>query len=54
MVHLNNGIGRFLGLERRMNHVGIETEFMLLEYADKRTSLRSLEPSAPRQQIHWL
>lgn len=35
VVHLNNGIGRFLGLERRPNHVGIETEFMLLEYADK-------------------
>ncbi len=34
VVHLNNGIGRFLGLEKRMNHVGIETEFMILEYAD--------------------
>ncbi|MDP1834508.1 MAG: transcription-repair coupling factor [Chlamydiales bacterium] len=34
VVHLNNGIGRFLGLERRPNHVGIETEFMILEYAE--------------------
>lgn len=34
VVHLNNGIGRFLGLEKRTNHVGVETEFMLLEYAE--------------------
>ncbi len=34
VVHMNNGIGRFLGLERRANHVGVETEFMLLEYAE--------------------
>ena len=34
VVHMNNGIGRFLGIERRPNHLGIETEFMLLEYAE--------------------
>ncbi|NGX41858.1 MAG: Transcription-repair-coupling factor [Chlamydiae bacterium] len=34
VVHLNNGIGRFLGIEKRPNNVGIESEFMLVEYAD--------------------
>ncbi len=34
VVHLNNGIGRFLGLERRPNNAGVDTEFMILEYAD--------------------
>lgn len=34
VVHLNQGIGRFLGLERRPNNLGIDTEYMLLEYAD--------------------
>jgi len=34
VVHLNNGIGRFLGIEKRPNHLGVETEFMLLEYAE--------------------
>ncbi len=33
VVHLNNGIGKYLGTETRPNHEGIETEFMLLEYA---------------------
>lgn len=35
VVHLNNGIGRFLGIEKRANHLGIETEFFLIEYADQ-------------------
>ncbi len=34
VVHINNGIGKFLGLERRPNHVGVETEFYMLEYAE--------------------
>lgn len=34
VVHLNNGIGRYLGVERKPNHLGTETEFFLLEYAD--------------------
>lgn len=34
VVHMHNGIGRFLGVEKRPNHLGIETEFMLLEYAE--------------------
>ncbi|MCH9624955.1 MAG: Transcription-repair-coupling factor [Chlamydiales bacterium] len=33
VVHMNNGIGRYIGIERRQNHLGVETEFMLLEYA---------------------
>lgn len=35
VVHLNNGIGRYLGLEKRPNNIGIETEFFLIEYSDK-------------------
>lgn len=34
VVHMQSGIGRFLGIEKRPNHIGIETEFLLLEYAD--------------------
>lgn len=34
VVHMNNGIGRYLGIERRPNHLGVDTEFMLLEYAE--------------------
>lgn len=34
VVHLNNGIGKFLGLEKRPNHQGSLSEFFILEYAD--------------------
>lgn len=34
VVHLNNGIGRYLGIEKRANHEGIPTEFFQIEYAD--------------------
>ncbi len=34
VVHLNNGIGRFIGLEKKPNNLGIESEFFLLEYAE--------------------
>lgn len=34
VVHMNNGIGRYLGVERRPNHLGQETEFMIIEYAE--------------------
>lgn len=34
VVHMNSGIGRYLGIERRPNHLGVETEFMLIEYAE--------------------
>lgn len=34
VVHADNGIGRFRGIEKKPNHLGIETEFMVLEYAN--------------------
>lgn len=34
VVHLNNGIGRYLGLEKRVNHNGVLSEFFVLEYAE--------------------
>ena len=34
VVHLNNGIGRYLGMEKRANHLGIPSEFFTIEYAD--------------------
>lgn len=35
VVHLNNGIGRFLGLEKRPNNQGIINEYFQIEYAEK-------------------
>lgn len=35
VVHFNNGIGRFLGLEKRPNNVGVLSEYFLIEYADQ-------------------
>ncbi len=35
IVHANNGIGRFLGITKKPNHLGHEKEYMILEYADK-------------------
>ncbi len=34
VVHLTHGIGRYLGCERRKNHLGMETDYLYLEYAD--------------------
>ncbi|MBI2742824.1 MAG: transcription-repair coupling factor [Chlamydiales bacterium] len=34
VVHFHQGIGKFLGTEKRLNHVGQETEFLALEYAE--------------------
>lgn len=34
VVHLNNGLGRFIGLEKQRNNLGIECEHFLIEYAD--------------------
>lgn len=34
VVHLNNGIGRYLGIEKKLNNNGITTEFFQIEYAD--------------------
>lgn len=34
VVHLNNGIGRFVGLERRPNNQGTLSEFFVIDYAE--------------------
>ncbi len=33
VVHFNHGIGKYLGIEKRPNHQGLETEFLTLEYS---------------------
>lgn len=35
VVHLNNGIGKYLGIEKRPDHTGTLNEFFLIEYADQ-------------------
>ncbi len=35
VVHFNHGIGKYLGIEKRPNHQGQETEFLTLEYNDR-------------------
>ena len=35
VVHLNNGIGKYLGIEKRPNNVGVMSEFFTIEYAEK-------------------
>lgn len=34
VVHFHNGIGKYLGTEKRPNNIGTETEFMMIEYAE--------------------
>jgi len=34
VVHLHNGIGRYLGHEKRRDHNGVMSEFLLIEYAE--------------------
>lgn len=34
IVHFNHGIGRYLGIEKKPNHEGVISEYMLVEYAD--------------------
>lgn len=34
VVHLNHGIGKYLGLDKRPSHTGILSEFLTLEYAE--------------------
>lgn len=34
VVHFHSGIGRYLGMEKHANHLGQETEFLILQYAD--------------------
>lgn len=33
VVHYTNGIGRFVGVEKKQNHLGQETEFFAIEYS---------------------
>lgn len=35
VVHFHNGIGKYLGIERKKNHLGEETEFMVIAYAEE-------------------
>lgn len=35
VVHFHQGIGQYVGIEKRPNHQGIDTEFLLIEYAEK-------------------
>ncbi len=37
IVHLNHGIGKYLGIEKKLNHNGILSEFFKIEYADNAT-----------------
>lgn len=34
VVHFHSGIGRYLGMEKQVNHLGKETEFLTLQYAE--------------------
>lgn len=34
VVHFHSGVAKYLGTENRPNHVGTQTEFMILEYAE--------------------
>ncbi|MBM3193924.1 MAG: transcription-repair coupling factor [Chlamydiae bacterium] len=33
VVHFHNGIGKYLGMEKQKNHLGLEDEFFIIEYA---------------------
>lgn len=33
VVHLHSGVGKFLGIEKQKNHLGQESEFLILEYS---------------------
>lgn len=35
VVHLHNGIGKFIGMEKKPNHLNIETDYLVIEYADR-------------------
>ncbi len=35
VVHFHHGIAKYLGIEKQKNHLGAETEFLSLEYAEK-------------------
>lgn len=35
VVHFHNGIGKYLGVVKQKNHLGIESEFLIIEYANQ-------------------
>jgi transcription-repair coupling factor (superfamily II helicase) len=35
VVHFHSGIGKYLGMEKQINHLGVDTEFLTLQYAEK-------------------
>jgi transcription-repair coupling factor (superfamily II helicase) len=35
VVHFHSGIGRYLGMEKHVNHLGAPTEFLILQYAEE-------------------
>lgn len=43
IVHAHNGIGKYLGLEKKINHLGNESEFLKIEYAEKSVLFVPLE-----------
>jgi transcription-repair coupling factor (superfamily II helicase) len=34
VVHFHSGIGKYLGMEKQVNHLGLETEFLVIQYAE--------------------
>ena len=36
-MHFHSGIGKYLGIEKQKNHLGVQEEFLLIEYAKKST-----------------
>lgn len=34
VTHFNNGIGKFIGLEKKVNHEGMQSEYFTIEYAE--------------------
>ncbi|MBI5273876.1 MAG: transcription-repair coupling factor [Chlamydiales bacterium] len=34
VVHFHNGIGKYLGVEKQKNHLGMDSEFLIIEYAE--------------------
>ena len=35
VVHFHNGIGKYIGIETQTNHLGVKSEFLVIEYAEK-------------------
>lgn len=45
VVHFHHGIGKYLGVERKTNHLGIENEFLLIEYSQGSSLFLPLDKS---------